>query len=436
MYCDQPKSGRLRETTPKMDRQIHRLSEKDRFRSANNIAAEINYKNDTQISVRTVRKRLGDFNLRGRKPPKKPLLSSRNQKRRLAFAKAHKHWTSEDWQKVLFSDESKFIRVCSDGIRYVRRRIGESLKTRCVLKTLKHGGGNVVVWACFSRSGPGPICRINGIVDRFQYMDILKNIMLPFARNNMSDDFIFQNDNNPKHTAQVVKQFFQEENITVLPCPSQSPDINPIENLWSIIKTTVPGYKPKNLNELYSTIETAWSNITVDQFPPDRSEQEDNPADDRQTSQMHRVLLDSTNQLTNLRNISVDHVPPVDFSEPAILNTEAALSSDILDIFGKRICEERVFAPPVHKDLVVRYEDVIKEGLSEEIRVEVLKKYPSPNNCTSIDPPKLNPEFKFVVQELVSKRDDRIRKKQEKITVSLGLALASNVYCCEGERQS
>ena len=62
-----------------------------------------------------------------------------------------------------------------------------------------------------------------------------------------------------------MKQFFEEENITVLPWPSQSPDTNSIENLWSIIKKTVQGYKPKNLNELYSTIETDWSNITVDQ---------------------------------------------------------------------------------------------------------------------------------------------------------------------------
>ena len=122
-----------------------------------------------------------------------------------------------------------------------------------------------MVRAYFSRGGPGLICRINGTMDRFQYMDILKNTMLLFARNNMNDDFIFQNDNDPKHTARIVKQFFEKENITVLPWPWQSPDINPIENLWSIVKKTVHGYKPKNLNKFYSIIETASSNITVDQ---------------------------------------------------------------------------------------------------------------------------------------------------------------------------
>lgn len=81
----------------------------------------------------------------------------------------------------------------------------------------------------------------------------------------MSDNFIFQNDNDPKHTGRAVKQFFQEENINVLPWSSQSPDINPIENLWSLVKKTIHDCKPKNLDGLYFTIETAWNNITVDQ---------------------------------------------------------------------------------------------------------------------------------------------------------------------------
>ena len=72
-----------------------------------------------------------------------------------------------------------------------------------------------MVWVCFFRGDPGPICRINGILHRFQYMDILKNRMLPFTRNNMSDDCIFQNDNDTKHAARVAKQCFEEE---ILPC--------------------------------------------------------------------------------------------------------------------------------------------------------------------------------------------------------------------------
>ncbi|XP_053971695.1 uncharacterized protein LOC128872733 [Hylaeus volcanicus] len=183
----------------------------------------------------------------------------------------------------------------------------------------------------------------------------------------------------------------------------------------------------------YSRARSFGSDRSVSSIPPDRSEQEDNPADDRHAGQIHRVLLDSTSQLTNLRNNPVDDVPLVDSGEPVVLNTEAALRSDILDIFGKRICEERVFGPPVLKDLVVRCEDVIKEGLSEEIKVEVLKKYPPPSNCTSIDHPKLNPEFKSVVQELVAKSNDRIRKKQEKITASLALAMQAMSIVVKGK---
>lgn len=97
---------------------------------------------------------------------------------RLAFAKCHTDWTSRDWQKVLFSDESKFNRVSSDDTRYVRRRIDEDLKRQCILPTIKHGNGRVMVQACFPRSGPVPVCRIDGIMYRFQYIDILKNTVL------------------------------------------------------------------------------------------------------------------------------------------------------------------------------------------------------------------------------------------------------------------
>ena len=56
-------------------------------------------------------------------------------------------------------------------------------------------------------NGTGPIHRITGIMDRFVYLDIIKNVLLPFAKDKMRKNWIYQADNDPKHTALVVKEF-------------------------------------------------------------------------------------------------------------------------------------------------------------------------------------------------------------------------------------
>ncbi|KAL0124132.1 hypothetical protein PUN28_006149 [Cardiocondyla obscurior] len=61
---------------------------------------------------------------------------------------------------------------------------------------------------------------------------------------------------------------------------------------------------------------------------------------------------------------------------------------------GERVAPERIPAYPIHKDLVLRIEDILKNGLPEEERKQIIKKFPPPSNCLSIDPPKLNLEIK------------------------------------------
>ncbi|CAK9796210.1 Transposable element Tc1 transposase [Anthophora quadrimaculata] len=128
--------ARPRKTTPRLDRTIYRISEADRFRTAVDIHRDISARFDTQISIHTVRRRLTEFGLKGRIARKKPFISKKNHKARLAFAKKHLCWSAEQWSKVIFTDESKFNCFGSDGRKYVRRKTGEEFNPKCIQSTI------------------------------------------------------------------------------------------------------------------------------------------------------------------------------------------------------------------------------------------------------------------------------------------------------------
>ena len=128
---------------------------------------------------------------------------------------------------MLWTDESKFNRFGSDGKQYVRRPQNQELSPRYTLKTVKHGGGNVIVWASFSWCGVGPLYRTQGTMDQHMYKEILENVILPYAEENLPLVWKFQQNNDPKHTVKSVKMWFNAKKINVLEWPAQSPDLNP-----------------------------------------------------------------------------------------------------------------------------------------------------------------------------------------------------------------
>ncbi|XP_043275196.1 uncharacterized protein [Venturia canescens] len=100
-------------------------------------------------------------------------------------------------------------------------------------------------------------------------------------------------------------------------------------------------------------------------------------------------------------------------------SNDIVLEPEVLGLIGKRLIQERTLAPPIHNSLASRWEDVIKKGLPDEERSEILKKYSPPKNCEIIDPPKLNLEVKASLEVNIVKRDERIVETQTKIGTGL-----------------
>ncbi len=141
---NRPRHGRPKKLSARAQRHIQRLCLGNRRMSAASIAAEVEGVGGQPVSAQTIRRTLHQIGLHGCCPRRKPLLKMMHKKARKQFAEDNHYWNH-----VLWSDETKINLFGSDGVKCVWRQPGEECKDKCVLPTVKHGGGSVMSGAAW-----------------------------------------------------------------------------------------------------------------------------------------------------------------------------------------------------------------------------------------------------------------------------------------------
>ena len=118
-----------------------------------------------------------------------------------------------------------------------------------------------MLWGCISFQGVDSLHRIRGRLNSEDYQQILGDVMLPDARRLVGEDFIFQQDNATIHTSRSTRQWLRDNEVTVLDWPAKSPNANPIENLWHVLKVWANEKHPETEQELWEAVQMAWREI-------------------------------------------------------------------------------------------------------------------------------------------------------------------------------
>ncbi len=182
--------------------------------SAACIVAEVEGVGGQPFSAQTIRRTLHQIGLHDCRPRRKPLLKMMHKNARKQFAEDKQTKDMDYWNHFLWSDETKINVFGSDGVKLVWRQPGEEYKDTCVLPTVKHGGGSVMVWGCMSAAGTGELHFIEGTMNANMYCDILKQSLIPSLWR-LGRRAVFH-DNNPKHTSKMTTALLKKLRVKVI----------------------------------------------------------------------------------------------------------------------------------------------------------------------------------------------------------------------------
>jgi transposase len=263
-----PRSGAKKKLSPRAERRLVRIAVAQPRMSLKALATPS--KSGKRLNTKTVAIVLKSFGKAKRRPRKKPFLSDAHRLGRRRHCRA-KRDMERDNRKVCWSDEVTF--EVGEDLRtfFVTRGAGreEEYATKNLRPTFKSGRTTVGVWSCFCGDEMGPLYMLpqgeNMTAKRYKY--VLQSLFIPFyerMRAKYREEVMMQEDNAPWHRAKKITKYLTNKGLNPMKWPAQSPDLNPIENLWKYIKDIINAtrHKINNIVAMREALTEIWPQIS------------------------------------------------------------------------------------------------------------------------------------------------------------------------------
>ena len=246
-YTGDERRGRPKKITARSARKLQYLLKKDPYLTSGELAERVPGK----VSRSTIQNFLNSAKYQFILPKKTIFLTKIQKLARLNFCKSMVNY---DFSKVVFTDEKKFNLDGPDGLQ--KAWTGPNSEN-ILLQRQQNRGGSLMIHATISFEKLISIVEMVGNYTAKDYCEMVESKILPLLGLHFGTScYVWQHDNASIHNANETKRFFERHQIQLLPWPTKSPDLNPVENFFGEITRRV--YKN---NRQFNSIDELWAKI-------------------------------------------------------------------------------------------------------------------------------------------------------------------------------
>lgn len=221
--------------------------------SVRSLANEFQASQGLNISRESVRRTIKSMGFSKKTPIRGPGITPQNEKTRVDWAKKHRNI---HWHKIIFTDE------CSIWLNQGKIQMWTKGE-RPILNIPRHTP-KVHIWGGISARGATPVKIFKQNFNSEHYCDVLNEVLFQTAEILYPDGWKLQEDNSSIHKSKISCAFKETHRIRSIDWPPNSPDLNPIENLWGVLKQRIMVNSPKTIDEVETMIYSQWETFDPD----------------------------------------------------------------------------------------------------------------------------------------------------------------------------